>query len=48
MVSIFGVGVLAGIYWLNLYAVRAMLEPRRLELKALLMSLEDETPEAIG
>jgi len=46
MVSIFGVSVLAGIYWLNLYAVRAMLEPRRLELKTLLMSFEDETPEA--
>ncbi len=41
-----GVGVLAGVYWLNQYAVRCELEPRRRELEALLMSLEDETPDA--
>jgi hypothetical protein len=38
--------VFAGIYWLNQYAVRCELEPRRQELEALLMSLEDETPAA--
>jgi hypothetical protein len=48
MLSIFGLGVLGAVYWLNLYAVRAMLEPRRQELKTLLMSFEDETPEASG
>jgi hypothetical protein len=40
------VGVFAGVFWLNLYAVRAELEPRRQELEALLMSLKDETPDA--
>ena len=35
--------VFAGIYWLNQYAVRSELEPRRRELEALLMSLNDET-----
>jgi hypothetical protein len=35
--------VFAGIYWLNQYAVRAALGPRRQELEALLMSLKDET-----
>ncbi len=44
MVVIPGVGVLAGIYWLNLYAIRAMLEPRRRELETLLMSFGEETP----
>jgi hypothetical protein len=44
MVSIIGLGVLGGVYWVNLYAVRAMLEPRRRELKTLLTSFEDETP----
>lgn len=39
-------GILAAVYWLNLYAVRCELEPRRRELEALLMSLEDETPDA--
>ena len=29
-------GVLAGIFWLNLYAVRAELEPRRRELETVL------------
>jgi thiosulfate reductase cytochrome b subunit len=38
--------VFAGVYWLNQYTVRAELEPRRRELEALLMSLEDETPDA--
>jgi hypothetical protein len=36
----------AGVYWLNLYAVRSLLEPRRRELETLLMSLADETPGA--
>jgi len=35
--------VFAGVYWLNQYAVRSELEPRRQELEALLTSLEDET-----
>jgi hypothetical protein len=39
-----GVGVLAGIYWLNQYAVRCELEPRRRDMETLLKSLEDETP----
>ena len=38
--------VLAVIYWLNQYSVRSELEPRRRELVALLMSLEDETTNA--
>ena len=38
--------VFAGVYWLNQYAVRAELEPRRRELETLLMSLKDETPDA--
>jgi hypothetical protein len=38
--------VLAGVYWLNLYAVRCELEPRRRELETLLMSLKDETTAA--
>ena len=46
MVSIFGVSVFAGIYWLNLYAVRAMLEPRRRELETLLMRFGEEVPDA--
>ncbi len=33
-------------HWLNPYAVRSSLEPRRQELETLLMSLEDETPAA--
>jgi hypothetical protein len=41
-----GVIVLAGVYWLNQYAVRCGLEPRRRELETLLRSLEDETPGA--
>jgi len=40
------VAVFAGVYWLNQYAVRAELEPRRRELETLLMSLEDETADA--
>lgn len=39
-------GLLGGVYWLNRYAVRAMLEPRRLELNTLLMSFQDEKPDA--
>lgn len=35
--------VFAVIYWLNQYAVGSELEPRRRELKTLLMSLADET-----
>jgi len=46
MVVAFGVIVFAGVYWLNQYAVRSELEPRRQELEALLMSLDDETPAA--
>jgi hypothetical protein len=38
--------VFAGIYWLNQHAVRADLEPRRLELERLLLSLKDETTDA--
>jgi hypothetical protein len=38
--------VFAGIYWLNQYAVRCYLAPRRQELETLLISLEDETPAA--
>ena len=34
--------VLAGVYWVNQYAVLRQLEPRRRELETLLMSLEDE------
>jgi hypothetical protein len=36
--------MVAGIYWLNQEAVRTYLEPRREELKALLGSLEGESP----
>ena len=35
--------VLSGVYWLNQYAVRSELEPRRQELAALIASLKDET-----
>jgi hypothetical protein len=42
----FEVIVFAGVYWLNRYAVRCGLEPRRRELETLRMSLEDETPDA--
>jgi hypothetical protein len=38
--------IFAGVYWLNQYAVRAELEPRRQKLEALLASLADETPDA--
>jgi len=38
--------VFAGIYWLNQYAVRSALVPRRQELETLLMSLRDESPPA--
>ena len=34
--------VFGGIYWLNQFAIRAELEPRRRELETLLMSLQDE------
>lgn len=46
IVVAFGVIVFAGIYWLNQYAVSSELEPRRQELKTLLMSLKDEAPDA--
>jgi hypothetical protein len=36
--------VFTGVYWLNQYAVRSALEPRRQELEALLTSLKDEMP----
>jgi hypothetical protein len=42
----FEVIVLSALYWLNQFAVRAELGPRRQELEALLMSLKDETPAA--
>ncbi len=38
--------VLGGVYWLNQFAVRYELEPRRRELETLLMSFKDETPDA--
>ncbi len=38
--------VFVGVYWLNQYGVRCGLEPRRRELETLLMSLQDETPDA--
>lgn len=37
-------GVFGFVYWLNRYAVRADLEPRRRELQALLASLDAEPP----
>jgi hypothetical protein len=42
----FVVIVFAGVYWLNQYAVRSELGPRRQELEMLLTSLKDETPVA--
>jgi hypothetical protein len=44
IVVAFGAIVLAGVYWLNQYAVRCELEPRRQELEALLLNFQDETP----
>jgi hypothetical protein len=44
MMVVFLAAVYGFIYWLNQYAVRATLEPRRQELAALLTSLADETP----
>ena len=41
-----GAGVLGGVYWLNRYAVRHELEPRRRELEALLRSLDGEPSDA--
>jgi hypothetical protein len=38
--------VLGGVYWVNQYAVRCGLEPRRRELETLLMSLADEKHDA--
>ena len=38
--------VFGGVYWVNQYAVRAALEPRRRELETLLMSLGEESPDA--
>jgi magnesium-transporting ATPase (P-type) len=46
MVVAIGVIVLGGVYWLNQYAIRSELEPRRRELETLLTSLQDETPAA--
>ena len=46
MVIAIVVVVFAGIYWLNQYAVRTELEPRRRELATLLLSLEDEASDA--
>ncbi len=43
-VVVIGVIILAGVYRLNQSAVRTELMPRRQELEALLMSLEDEMP----
>lgn len=43
-----GIVVASFVYWLNHYAIRADLEPRRRELKAMLASLEDEKPGAGG
>lgn len=40
--------VFACVYWLNQFAVRSALEPRRQELEALLTSLKDETPAPIA
>jgi hypothetical protein len=40
------IGVYCFIYWLNQYAVRTQLEPRRQELLTLLMSFEVEKPDA--
>jgi hypothetical protein len=37
-------GILVFVYWLNQYAVRTELEPRRRELESLLASFQDETP----
>jgi hypothetical protein len=42
LVVVIVVTVFSGVYWLNQYAVRADLEPRRQELDALLASLGDE------
>ena len=44
MVAVFVV-VFAGIYWLNQYAVRAELLPRRQELEALMVSLREDKSE---
>src|SRR4051794_4368666 len=41
-----GAGGLAGVYRLNLYAIRSELEPRRRELETLLVGLAEETPDA--
>lgn len=41
---LFLTGVYAFLYWLNQYAVRTQLEPRRQELSTLLASLKDELP----
>jgi hypothetical protein len=46
VVVAFGAITFAGVYWLNQYAVRAGLEPRRRELETLLMGFQDETPDA--
>jgi hypothetical protein len=45
LVVALGVSVLAGVYWLNQYAIRWELEPRRRELQTVLLSLQDETPD---
>ena len=45
-VTAFVAAALAAVYWVNQYAVRSELLPRRLELEKLLRGLEDETPDA--
>lgn len=43
LVIALGAGVFIGIYWLNQFAVRCDLEPRRRELEGMLLGLKDET-----
>jgi CubicO group peptidase (beta-lactamase class C family) len=46
--SVFVLALYAFVYWLNQYAVRTQLEPRRQELLALLTSLGDETASEVS
>jgi hypothetical protein len=48
MVTMAAAAMVVWIYQVNQSAVRTELEPRRAELQALLMSLQDETPSANG
>lgn len=43
-----GIVVASFVYWLNHYAIRADLEPRRRELEAMLASLGEEKPDVGG